>query len=53
LEYSLSSVTKGIGISATARVVICRENNHSSTDAFTRDVTYPTFRYANCTSLFL
>ncbi|BAT84708.1 hypothetical protein VIGAN_04214800 [Vigna angularis var. angularis] len=42
LEYSLNSMTKGIGISATARVVICREN-HSSTNAFTRDATYPTF----------
>ncbi|KAK7373465.1 hypothetical protein VNO80_06874 [Phaseolus coccineus] len=43
LEYSLSSVTEGIGISATAHVVICRENNHTSTYAFARDVAYPTF----------
>ncbi|KAL9277298.1 hypothetical protein ACSQ67_025157 [Phaseolus vulgaris] len=43
LEYSLSSVTEGIGINATAHVVICRENNHTSTYALARDVAYPTF----------
>lgn len=53
MEYSLSSVTEGIGINATAHVVICRENNHTSTYALARDVAYPTFWYGNCKSLFL
>ncbi|RZB80134.1 putative 2-isopropylmalate synthase [Glycine soja] len=43
LDYSLNSVTEGIGVNVTARVVICRENNHTSTYAFTEDANYPTF----------
>ncbi|KAL2336878.1 hypothetical protein Fmac_011324 [Flemingia macrophylla] len=43
LEYSLNSVTEGIDATATARVVICRENYHTSTNAFTEDTTYPTY----------
>ncbi|CAJ1779924.1 unnamed protein product [Sphenostylis stenocarpa] len=43
LEYSLSSVTKGIGMSATASVVICWENSNPCTYASARDSIYPTF----------
>ncbi|XP_029124827.1 probable 2-isopropylmalate synthase isoform X2 [Cajanus cajan] len=41
LEYSLNSVTEGISVTSTARVVICRENYHTSTYAF--NITYPTY----------
>ncbi|KAK7395589.1 hypothetical protein VNO78_16152 [Psophocarpus tetragonolobus] len=42
-EYSLNSVTEGMGISATARVVICSMDNHTLTSAFNGDAIYSTF----------
>ena len=47
LEYSVTTVTEGVDPIATARVVICRENNHASRPASPGENGLPTFRYGH------